>query len=181
MDTMTIPPKTDVRTMLLSDFDEGFTVLVRAYQPGIYSGALRLTHSREDAQEVAQDTFLRAYTALGKYHEDRIRDLQVRPWLWTIAVNLCRTRAKRARPTNPLPPEEILGADDDDHFDDTEWNRRLGALSQPQRRAVVLRHVGDLPLNEIAEVTGRPVGTVKADISRGLARLRTIMEAEEPT
>ena len=181
MDTMTIPPNTDVRHTLVSDLDEGFTVLVRTYQPGIYSGALRLTRSREDAQEVAQDTFLRAYTALGKYNEDRIRDLQVRPWLWTIAVNLCRTRAKRARPTNPLPPDESLGTDDDDHFDDTDWNRRLEALSQPQRRAVVLRHVADLPVNEIAEVTGRPVGTVKTDISRGLARLRTIMEAEEPT
>jgi RNA polymerase sigma factor (sigma-70 family) len=179
MDTMTIPSTTDVRTMLLSDLDEGFTVLVRAYQPGIYSGALRLTHSREDAQEVAQDTFLRAYRALGKYDEDRIRDLQVRPWLWTIAVNLCRTRAKRSRPTSPLPPEEILGADGDDQFDDTDWNRRLGALSQPQRRAVILRHVADLPVNEIAEVTGRPVGTVKTDISRGLAKLRNTMEAEE--
>ena len=181
MDTMTIPSTTDVRQTLVSDLDSGFTVLVRAYQPGIYSGALRLTHSREDAQEVAQDTFLRAYKALGKYDEDRIRELKVRPWLWTIAVNLCRTRAKRARPTNPLPPEETLGSEPDDHFDDAEWNRRLEALSQPQRTAVIMRHVADLPVNEIAEVTGRPVGTVKADISRGLARLRTIMEAEEPT
>jgi RNA polymerase sigma factor (sigma-70 family) len=181
MNTMTIPSTTDVRTMLLADLDAGFTVLVRAYQPGIYSGALRLTHSRQDAQEVAQDTFLRAYTALGKYDEERIRDLRVRPWLWTIAVNLCRTRAKRNRQTNPLPPEETLAGDGDDHFDDTGWSRRLGALSQPQRKAVVLRHVADLPVNEIAAITGRPVGTVKTDISRGLARLRTIMEAEDST
>ena len=181
MGTMTIPSKTDVRQTLVSDFDEGFTVLVRSYQPGIYSGALRLTHSRQDAEEVAQDTFLRAYTALGKYNEDRIRDLQVRPWLWTIAVNLCRTRAKRARPTSPLPPDETLGADGDDHFDDIEWNRRLAVLPQSQRTAVILRHVADLPVNEIAEITGRPVGTVKADISRGLARLRTIVQEEETT
>jgi RNA polymerase sigma-70 factor (ECF subfamily) len=181
MDTMTIPSTTDVRTVLLSDLDEGFTMLVRAYQPGIYSGALRLTHSREDAQEVAQDTFLRAYTALGKYNEDRILNLQVRPWLWTIAVNLCRTRAKRARPTRPLPPDDLLGGDVDGHFDDAEWNRRLGELSHTQRTAVILRHVADLSVREIAEVTGRPAGTVKADISRGLARLRRTMEAEEPT
>lgn len=181
MDTMTIPSTTDIRPMLAGDLDEGFTVLVRDYQPGIYSGALRLTHSREDAQEVAQDTFLRAYTALGKYDEDRIRNLKVRPWLWTIAVNLCRTRGKRSRPTSPLPSDETLGSEPDDHFDDTEWNGYLTALSQPQRTAVILRHVADLPVSEIAEVTGRPTGTVKADISRGLAKLRTIIESEVTT
>jgi len=181
MDTMTIPRKTDVRDTLVSDLDDGFTVLVRTYQPGIYSGALRLTRSREDAQEVAQDTFLRAYTALGKYDDERIRNLQIRPWLWTIAVNLCRTRAKRARPTRPLPPDEILGGEPDEHFDDSAWSRRLGALSNPQRTAVILRHVADLPVNEIAEITGRPVGTTKTDISRGLAQLRTIVHEEETT
>jgi RNA polymerase sigma factor (sigma-70 family) len=181
MDTMTIPSKTDVRQTLVSDLDGGFTVLVRIYQPGIYSGALRLTRSREDAQEVAQDTFLRAYRALGKYDTDRILSLQVRPWLWTIAVNLCRTRATRSRIAGPLPPDEMLGGEPDDHFYDADWNRRLEALSQPQRTAVILRHVADLPVKEIAQISGRPVGTVKADISRGLTQLRRIMEEEEPT
>jgi RNA polymerase sigma-70 factor (ECF subfamily) len=181
MDTMTIPSKTDVRHTLVSDLDNGFTVLVQTYQPGIYSGALRLTHSRQDAEEVAQDTFLRAYTALGKYNDERIRNLRVRPWLWTIAVNLCRTRATRARSTSQLPPDDTLGGDVDEHFDDIEWNRRLAVLPQFQRTAVILRHVADLPVNEIAEITGRPVGTVKADISRGLARLRTIVQEEETT
>ena len=181
MDTMTGPATTDVRITLISDLDSGFTVLVRAYQPGIYSGALRLTRSREDAQEVAQDTFLRAYRALGTYDEDRIRALKVRPWLWTIAINLCRTRAKRARPISHLPPDDVLGVEAAEHFDDLHWNTRLGALSQPQRTAVILRHVADLPVNEIAVITGRPVGTVKADISRGLAKLRTIIEKEEST
>jgi RNA polymerase sigma-70 factor (ECF subfamily) len=179
MDTMTIPRTIDVHQTLVSDLDDGFTMLVRTYQPGIYSGAFRLTRSREDAQEVAQDTFLRAYTALGKYNDERIRSLQIRPWLWTIAVNLCRTRAKRTRPTLPLPPDEILGGEPDRHFDDTVWSERLGGLSDPQRTAVILRHVADLPVTEIAEITGRPLGTTKTDISRGLTRLRTMIQAEE--
>jgi len=179
MNTMTSPAQTDVRTRLVSDLDGGFTVLVRTYQPGIYSGALRLTRSREDAQEVAQDTFLRAYKALGEYEEDRIRDLKLRPWLWTIAVNLCRTRAKRARSTGPLPSDDTLSGEPDEHFDDDEWNRRLGSLSQTQRTAVVLRHVADLSVNDIAEITGRPVGTVKTDVSRGLTKLRAIIEHED--
>jgi RNA polymerase sigma-70 factor (ECF subfamily) len=179
MDTMTIPTEAAVRGRLANNLDDGFTELVRAYQPGIYSGALRLTRSREDAQEVAQDTFLRAYTALAKYNDQRIESLRIRPWLWTIAVNLCRTRAKRTRHTLPLPPDEILGSEPDQHFDDTVWSKRLRELSEPQRTAVILRHIADLPVNEIAEITGRPVGTTKTDISRGLTRLRTMIQGEE--
>lgn len=181
MDTMTPSPQTHVRDTLLSDFDGGFTLLVETYQPGIYSGALRFTRSREDAQEVAQDTFLRAYRALESYDDTRIEDIQFRPWLWTIAMNLCRTRAKRARTTSPLPDDDLLGVSQVDHFDDDDWNKRLGALTSPQRTAVVLRHVVDLPIAEIAVVTARPEGTVKADISRGLAKLRTHLEQETLT
>ena len=61
---------------------------------------------------------------------------------------------------------------------ETTWHRRLESLSSPQRTAVVLRHVIDLPYGEIAEVTGRPVGTVKADVHRGIARLRAMLTAE---
>jgi RNA polymerase sigma-70 factor (ECF subfamily) len=56
---------------------------------------------------------------------------------------------------------------------------RLGQLSPVQRRAVVLRHVVGLSYAEIADATERPEGTVKADVSRGLARLRLIMQEEE--
>ena len=55
----------------------------------------------------------------------------------------------------------------------------LGRLSDDQRTAVVLRHVVDLPIADIAEITGRPQGTVKADVSRGLARLRTALDTED--
>ncbi|MFO7700239.1 MAG: sigma factor-like helix-turn-helix DNA-binding protein, partial [Acidimicrobiia bacterium] len=58
------------------------------------------------------------------------------------------------------------------------WRSLLSNLSVPQRNAVVLRHVLDLPITEIVEITGRPAGTVKADISRGLARLRGLMNEE---
>ena len=178
MDTMMLSTQAEIVRALRTEFDDGFTLLVEAYQPGIYSGALRFTRSREDAQEVAQDTFLRAYRALEQYDDARIDALQVRAWLWTIAVNLCRTRARRARPTSSLPRDDVLGAELDTHFDNDDWNRRLDALSSPQRTAVVLRHVVDLPVTEIAAITGRPIGTVKADISRGLKKLRTTLESE---
>jgi RNA polymerase sigma factor (sigma-70 family) len=173
-------PRTDAAIVaaIRADLDRGFTDLVRAHQPGIYAGAHRLTGSRTAAEEIAQDTFMRAYKALDGYHDDRIAELSLSPWLWTIALNLCRNRARRTRPTDPLPATET-GVVDVEPLDDAAWSRRLAVLPESQRTAVVLRYVLDLSVNDVAAVTERPVGTAKADISRGIARLRATIEAEE--
>ncbi len=172
----------EIKQVLVTNRDLGFTMLVRRFQPGIYSGARRLTHRHEDAEEVAQDTFLRAYRALGQYDKNRISDLRIRAWLWTIALNLCRDRAGHPRnETVALSErsESTSAATDDTPIDAVSWNHRLARLSMDQRNAVVLRHVADLPIAEIAEITGRPEGTIKADISRGLDRLRDALSREE--
>ncbi len=168
----------DIRRTLIEDFDNGFTELVREYQPGIYSGARRLTRGAQDAEDVAQDTFVRAYKALSTYAPERIADLRVRPWLWTIALNLCRNRARSQVTEFAFKEGDAGGTDDPEVFDDAAWAVRLASLSEAQRTAVVLRYVLDLSIAEIGEATERPVGTVKADISRALERLRLTMKAE---
>jgi RNA polymerase sigma-70 factor (ECF subfamily) len=175
---MTIPDDSALTAALVDDLDRGFVGLVETYQPGIYSGAYRFLRTPHDAEDVAQETFLRAYRALSTYDEDRIRRLSPRPWLWTIALNLCRNRWARSKPTSPLDTAPPVASIDHEPIDADVWNDRLGALSDSQRTAVVLRHVLDLPVGEIAEITGRPEGTVKADVSRGLARLRRVLETE---
>lgn len=179
MSTATTASDEEILTALTTDLDRGFTVMVHTLQPSIYSGARRLTNHHQDAQEIAQDTFLRAYTALAAYDDERITNLRLRPWLWTIALNLCRTRAKRRTPIPTADISEHQHLSDREPLDDAAWNSALSGLSEPQRTAVVLRHVLDLPISEIAEITGRPEGTVKADISRGLSRLRTTINVEE--
>ena len=175
------PPSDEaIKRAIARDLDEGFTEMVRAHQPGIYAGSLRLLRDRDEAADVAQETFLRAYRALESYDDERIDALRLRPWLWTIAVNLCRSTATRRRPHTAFDARHEV-ATEDAHVDMDDWNRRLELLTAPQRTAVVLRHVADLPIAEISEVTGRPGGTVKADISRGLARLRRTLEAEALT
>jgi RNA polymerase sigma-70 factor (ECF subfamily) len=64
-------------------------------------------------------------------------------------------------------------------MDGTAWDRRLGTLNRHQRTAVVLRHLVGMGIAEIAEATGRPEGTVKADVHRALARLRVAIEEEQ--
>ena len=176
---LTMTTDATINHQLTDDFDRGFVSMVEAYQPGIYSGALRLMRTTHDAEDVSQETFLRAYRALETYDAERISEMKLRAWLWTIAINICRNRWSRAKPTSSLDHAPTPGELDDDPLDTIEWNRRLDVLSTPQRTAVVLRHVADLPVAEIAAITERPEGTVKADISRGLARLRTTIDNEE--
>jgi RNA polymerase sigma-70 factor (ECF subfamily) len=177
MDTITVAVEEHIKDALVSDFDNGFTALVKEYQPGIHRGATRLTRSPEDARDVAQDTFVRAYSALKTYDPDRIHQLKMRPWLWTITLNLCRNRWRKGGAETSLLDHDDPTSDGES-FDDIAWRRRLEGLNANQRNAVVMRHVLDMPISEIATVTSRPEGTVKADISRGLDRLRTTMEAE---
>lgn len=172
-------------TRLAADPDGAFPDLVRHLQNGVYSGALQLTGNRQDAEDVTQETFVRVYRALDGYNADRIRHLQLRPWVWTIALNLCRNRARSIarHPVAPLEGDRVDVLEDAaaqavDNAGLEEWRRRLSALPGPQRTAVVLHHVVGLPHAEIAESTGRSESTTRSDVRRGLARLRAVIEEE---
>ena len=168
---------TDLTTRLATDLDGAFGDLVEAMADDLVSGLRRL--AGDDAEDLAQEALIRAYRALCEYEPDRIRALRLRGWMWTIALNLGRNHARdRARRPTPVRLEDRHGVEDPEPPDAVAWDRRLAALGAVQRRAVVLRHVVGLSPAEIAEATGRPEGTVKADVSRGLTRLRSIMEEE---
>jgi RNA polymerase sigma-70 factor, ECF subfamily len=168
---------------LAIDLDGTFEALVVAHQDRLFTIAYRTYGDRHDAEELVQDCFVRAYRALAAYPAARIRDLRLRGWLTTILLNAGRNRARVRRvPTTELAFE--LGAepavDPLTRRDEREtWARLLAELSPAQRTAVVLRHVDGMSYPEIAEATGRPEGTVKAHVHRGLARLRTALLAAE--
>ncbi len=167
----------DLCASLAKDVDGAFPRLVEAMQDDLYSGLRRLHPT--DAEDLTQEAFIRAYRALKSYEPKRIRDLHLRGWVWTIALNLGRNHARdRARRPRPMPLDDRHGTPDPEPLDEVAWQRRFAALSLPQRRAVVLRHIVGLSYEEIAVALDRPVGTVKADVHRGLARLRSTMEAE---
>ena len=85
----------DLRPGLAADLDATFEALVRAHQDRLFSLALRFLGDAADAEEIVQDGFVRVYRALRTYDEQRIRDLDLRPWLSSIVLNLCRTRYRR--------------------------------------------------------------------------------------
>jgi RNA polymerase sigma-70 factor (ECF subfamily) len=182
---------------LAADLDGTFEEVVRGFGDRLYAVGLRLTGSPPDAEEIAQDAFVRAYQALRGYEPERIRALALRAWLYRIAVNAARNRLRGKRPVViPLNgashegdewDQSVEPADGGEAPEATVERREQGAelatlvadLPPRYRAAVVLRHVEGLAYAEIAEALEQPVGTVKANVHRGLRQLREALERNE--
>ena len=168
---------------LAADLDGTFEALVLAHQDRLFTIALRTRGDRSDAEELVQDAFVRAYRALATWPPARIREVRLRGWLTTILLNAGRNQARVKRvPTAELAfdPGTEPGVDPLARRESREtWAHLLAALSPAQRTAVVLRHVDGMSYAEIAAAVGRPEGTVKAHVHRGLAALRTALLASE--
>jgi RNA polymerase sigma-70 factor (ECF subfamily) len=178
--------------MLVADLDSAFEALVRAYQDRLYAFGLRLTGSPSDAEEIAQDAFVRAYRALSRYPAERIQALKLRAWLFQVTVNVVRNRARVRRPAerpltsadgsrDGLPevpadaaeqPEQVA----ERHAVQDQVAAVVATLPPRYREAVVLRHIQGLSYQEIAAVLGQPPGTVKSNVHRGVALLRAALD-----
>jgi RNA polymerase sigma-70 factor (ECF subfamily) len=161
-----------------------FERLVAVYQDRLYGLAYRLTLRKDEAEEVAQDALLRAHRALfERYGAEQVRTLSLRAWLFSITVNVARNRLRRRRATVSLDEVPESAIDRSDGLPgplelaelgelQARLRRELARLPHQQREALALRFMEDLPYAEAAALLGRPVGTVKSDVHRGLRRLR---------
>lgn len=182
-------------TALANDLDGAFEGLVVAYQARLYGFALRFCGDRRDAEDITQDAFIRAYRALHGYDTARIHDLALRPWLYQITLNVARNHARRRRPNTTSLEDEAgqNGAGSHSLSDEvaqrpeallerTETGTLLAALvtrlPTRYRAAVILRHVAGLSYPEVAATLDQPLGTVKANIHRGVRLLRASWNAQ---
>lgn len=185
------PQIADLQAALAADLDSCFERLVLTFQDRLYAFALRLTHSPQDAEEIAQDAFVRAYRALAGYAPERVATLALRPWLYQIALNVFRNRV-RGRQLKLVPLDDV-GEDregelaDDHELPDVALERSerehelsalVAALPERYRIAVVLRHVEGFGYGELAELLSQPVGTIKANVHRGTRLLRVALEQQ---
>ena len=176
---------------LIQDLDGAFGDLVEEYQGTVFTTALRLSGRRPDAEDLAAEAFLRAYRALRGYPDERIRGLELRPWLLTIVLNLWRNQLRSAsrRPVpvalaaagQPATAEAGPERQTERRQDGRQLAELLAQLPEIQRSAVVLRHVVGLTTAELSQVLRCPQGTAKSHVSRGLNRLRTLITQEEPS
>jgi RNA polymerase sigma factor (sigma-70 family) len=180
---VTLRPIESLTARLGRDLDGVFAEVVSGFEEAVYTTALRISGVPGDAEDLAAETFLRAYSALRGYSPPRIEQLQLRPWLITICLNLWRNQVRTAarRPVSAFPAEEALspGESPEDRVQRHDESDQLAAVLQQlptaQRVAVVLRHVVGLSYAEVAEVLGCPEGTAKSHVRRGLDRLRTLL------
>lgn len=176
---------------LAADLDGTFEELVRTFQDRLYSFAYRLCGRREDAEEVAQDSFVRAYRALKSYPGERIRALALQAWLYRITLNVARNRMRRRRVTqvsieNGGPAGEAArrawdSPDDPGSRPDSRLERSqeraniaslVATLPERYRSAIILRYVEGLSLEEVADVLKQPLGTAKSNVHRAVNLLR---------
>lgn len=173
--------ESDLARRLADDLDGTFEALVLALQGPVYRFAYRWCGNAQDAEEIAQDAFVRAYGALQAYGAERIRALNLTPWLMTIAVNVARNRARGKRlPIEDLDSVDALGSHGVDEPERVSERRELSDrlaealldLPPRYRAPVILRHVLGLGYDEIADALDQPTGTVKSNVHRGVQLLR---------
>ena len=169
-----------VVALCLADGDEHFTELVNRYREPIYGLALHLTGDAEEARDLAQQSFVKAFCALRRFRPGA----KFSSWLYTIAVNLCRSwlRKQKHRPVSIegsfpdpelLPSTEAITASAADLHGREELRRHVldavNDLPTKYRVVVVLRHLNDLSYQQLADVLKLPVTTIEH-------RLRTARE-----
>jgi len=176
----------DLAERLSQDLDGNFLELVAAHQDLVYGVALRVVGRPADAEDVAQETFIKAHRALSRYPQLRVRELRLRPWLARIALNQARNAIRARRDSAELDAESTLASRAADgpvllaerREEGRFWLSLLEAVPHRYRLAVALRHVEGLSYHELAEALDRPLGTVKSDVHRGVSLLRAAYEAE---
>ncbi len=172
---------------------EAFNQLVLMHQQRIYNTCIRMLGDAESGADAAQDTFISAFRKIHTF-----RGGSFRSWLTRIAMNTCYDvlRVRKRRPSLSLDaatsPTEESGpsfdpADPGESPDDFVLRRELGdtiqqalnELPEDQRLIVILSDIQGMSYQEIVEITGNNLGTVKSRLSRGRTRLRDILKQRE--
>lgn len=179
-----------VERVLKGDVD-AFAVLVNKYQDRIYSAVLNYVSNPEDAVDVAQETFVKAYSKLRSFDSASA----FYTWLYRIAINTAIDflRRRKSKPADSLDDEKYtetgfepvstdLASDPVVALSRGEQMQALRAaiqsLSEKLRSVIVLHDVEGLSQEEVAEILGVPVGTVKSRVSRARAELRYILQKQ---
>jgi RNA polymerase sigma-70 factor, ECF subfamily len=156
-----------------------FDVLVERHRRPVYQLCYRFMGNHEDASDLSQEVFLRAYRGLAKFRGQS----SIATWLYRIGVNACLNRVSaKAIPSEPIADREFVDADAESPSDRVLRGERsaqvraaIAELPPKQRAALILRTYHDMSHQEIADVVGGSVGAVKANIFHALASLKKLL------
>jgi RNA polymerase sigma-70 factor, ECF subfamily len=174
----------DDRTLVLATLDgnrDAFDELVRRHQRQVYQLCYRFSGNHEDASDLAQDVFVRAFRGLRSFRGQSAFST----WLYRIGVNVCLNRAATRSAARTIALDRVEPVDARAEHADTallreeraaEVREAIARLPRKQRAALILRVYHELPHDEIAEILGSSVGAVKANFFHALANLKNLMQ-----
>ncbi|RYL94243.1 RNA polymerase sigma factor SigW [Sporolactobacillus sp. THM7-4] len=174
---------------------QAFAELVDKYKNSVYSICLRMVGNSQEAEDLSQETFIRAYKHIDQFDTDR----KFSTWIFRIATNLSIDFLRRKKPsvsldaelpgTDGLELKEILASGEALPDELVVWSEterivqyEIDRLREKYRSAIILKYIQGLSLKEISEILGVPIGTVKTRIHRGREILRkniTAIRGEE--
>ena len=182
--TVTNPTDAELVESCLAGRREAFDLLVERHQRHVYQLCYRFVGNHEDASDLAQDVFIRAYRALGKFKGEA----SLGTWLYRIGVNVCLNKVGAKAP-KPDPLDPLLAASDEriaaigESADAAllrgeragQVRAAIARLPRKQRATLILRVYHELPHEEIAGILGSSVGAVKANFFHALSNLKKLM------
>jgi RNA polymerase sigma-70 factor, ECF subfamily len=160
---------------------QAYAMLVDAYKSPIYNLAYRMTGSSDDADDLTQETFIRAYQYLWRYDMHR----KFFTWLYTLALNLIRSHLRKKNKynksseelsahllsdKNPSPETELM--------ETQEMGVYLLLLEEESRALLIMKYMQELSFEEIAQITGKSLSGVKMSVYRGLEKLKDLMDKQ---
>lgn len=173
-----------IKQVLKGD-QNAYADIVNLYQHKLYQVCYRMLSNQQEAEDIAQEAFIRAYINLHSYDQKR----KFSTWLYRIATNLCIDRIRKKKPDYYLDAE-VAGTDGLDMYsqiaadellpeeavEQMELQDRIqyeiSRLPDKYRSVIVLKYIEELSLQEISEILDMPLGTVKTRIHRGREALR---------
>lgn len=178
----------DVMEQLQAGVIQAFDIIVNRYKDRLHNFLFRYTHNHEDCEDLVQETFLRVYRSRHSY--ERIAKLST--WMYTIALNLAKTMYKKKQRMTTIsmhadesdPDSRDFVIEDNTILQDdslhvkmcvSELEKALLELNEDFREVIVLRDIQQLTYEEIADITGTAMGTVKSRINRGRQQLQDIL------
>jgi RNA polymerase sigma-70 factor, ECF subfamily len=159
---------------------EAFDVLVERHQKDVYRLCYRYVNNHEDANDMAQEVFLKAYRAIGRFRGDS----SFTTWLYRIAVNTCLNFRASRRPNQDELPEALpdhrpgVGTRMEQAEKAKQIRDAVSRLPDRQRATLILKIYHELTHEEVAGILGSSVGTVKANLFHALGNLRKMLTGE---
>jgi RNA polymerase sigma-70 factor, ECF subfamily len=184
------PGDNDILGLLATDLESSYEQLMSMYWQQLKAFVLRRTGSLQDAEDIVQEAFIRAYVALERYTPQQIRTLKVRPWLykitWSVYCNYVgRSKVPPAISLDALEEDSQQEIEDDQNeqpeviFEHAERRYELEelvkTLPQHYREVISMHFFEELTQQEIADILSQPIVNVRVHLHRGLKRLQKLL------